>query len=192
MSLFEIVCWCVYYACYLKMRQHRWSTEWPEQVKERTRNAENISKETSLSMHHKGYLKASSQKYCKQQTTGSKLRSQALCGPAGKTCHRLCQVQMCSGWYTSPLKRWAAEYSKHVRSWLKKKSCKDSRNLASWGASVYFHWKDLKGRMGWTLDADSKGTGWSLEFRNKSHEIASLPNMIIWEGSPWRNNCWVH
>lgn len=146
----------------------------------------------SLPMHCKGYLKASSQKYCKQQTPGSKLRSQALCGPAGKTCHRLCQVQMCSGCYTSPLKRWAAEYSKQVRSWLKKKSCKDSRNLASWGASVYFHWKDLKGRMGWTLDADSKGTGWSLEFRNKSHETASLPNMIIWEGSPWRNNCWVH
>lgn len=48
-------------------------------------------------LHCKGYLKASSQKHCKQQATGSRLRSQALCGPAGKSCHRWCGVQMCSG-----------------------------------------------------------------------------------------------
>lgn len=42
----------------------------------------------SLLMHCKGYLKASSQKYCKKQATGSRLRRQTLCGPAGKSCHR--------------------------------------------------------------------------------------------------------
>lgn len=99
-------------------------------------------------MHCKGYLKASSQKYCKQQTTGSKLRSQALCSPAGKTCHRLCQVQMCSGWYTSPLKRWAAEYSKQVRSWLKKKKLQRFQKFGFLGSFCLFSLKGLEGEDG--------------------------------------------
>lgn len=102
----------------------------------------------SLPMHCKGYLKASSQKYCKQQTTGSKLRSQALCGPAGKTCHRLCQVQMCSGWYTSPLKRWAAEYSKQVRSWLKKKKLQRFQKFGFLESFCLFSLKGLEGEDG--------------------------------------------
>lgn len=69
----------------------------------------------SLLMHCKGYLKASSQKYCKQQTTGRGLRSRALHGPAGKSCPRLCGVQMCSGWYSSPIKRWAADIQNRLK-----------------------------------------------------------------------------
>lgn len=145
-------------------------------------------------MHCKGYLKASSQKYCKQQATGSRLRSQALRGPAGKSCHRLCGVQICSGWYTSSLKRWAAEYSKQVKSWLKKKKTEKNPVICLPGEFLFIV-IERAWRGGWVghsmLTIRAQVDPWNLEINQ--NETPSLPTKVICGGSPWRSsNLWVH